>query len=545
MTLCPADIDRWSAEAITTVFQVAIERAHGTRTASAAVGATMVFLDWDGDSAAAAKSATHRTMLDLDAHAEACVAVGRAAECAAAQVVTVKLRLQQLRATARDYHLSIDDQTAMVVLPANISTFSADEQREIINAQLRILSAIQQLLHDAQSADEDLAAAIRGADGDLAPAKVRAEISAGPFVVPTIPPPQTSPAEVNAWWESLNPSEQDRIKQWFGDAVRNRDGIPADVRAELNMAALPGEITRLQNGWLDHLGWHTEPKKLADLIALRDTLAAHTDTGAKLLLLDTRSQPDKVLAAVAVGDVDNAERVGVTVGGLNTRVSSSVANMVGEAQTQRATASQLRKAAGLPDSDAVASVAYLGYDAPANLYDVIHDDLARTGAEPLNRFYQGLAATTNLADQRITAFGHSYGSLTTSLALQLGAPVDDVVLYGSPGAEITDAAQLGVKPGHAYYLMSSHDMVADSLPIAHRFGPPLFDVTGMTELAVDGGVAPDGKQHERAYGHSEYPRSGSNGELRMSGYNMAAVLAGLPEKAVLPYALAPGPIAGG
>ncbi|WP_237028569.1 alpha/beta hydrolase, partial [Mycobacterium tuberculosis] len=31
---------------------------------------------------------------------------------------------------------------------------------------------------------------------------------------------------------------------------------------------------------------------------------------------------------MGVGDVDNAERVGVTMGGLNTRVSSSVGDMV-------------------------------------------------------------------------------------------------------------------------------------------------------------------------------------------------------------------------
>src|SRR5262249_48189350 len=151
---------------------------------------------------------------------------------------------------------------------------------------------------------------------------------------------------------------------------------------------------------------------------------------------DTTSNSRKVLAAVGVGDVDNAERVGVTVGGLNTRVSSSVDAMVREAEAQRGKASQLRLRAGTPNPDAVASIAWLGYDRPANRIDVAMDRLPHRGAGPLNNFYKGLAATTNVADQHITAFGHSYGSLVTSLALQQGSPVSDVVLYGSPGTEL-------------------------------------------------------------------------------------------------------------
>jgi hypothetical protein len=71
----------------------------------------------------------------------------------------------------------------------------------------------------------------------------------------------------------------------------------------------------------------------------------------------------------------------------------------------------------------------------------------------------------------------------------------------------------------------------------------------MTQLSIDTGAAPggslgDGMLHERAYGHSEYARDGSNGQLRMSGYNLAAVLAGLPNDLVkaqpLPPLIPPG-----
>ena len=74
------------------------------------------------------------------------------------------------------------------------------------------------------------------------------------------------------------------------------------------------------------------------------------------------------------------------------------------------------------------------------------------------------------SDQHITAFGHSYGSLVTSLALQQGAPVSDVVLYGSPGTELTNVSQLGVQPGHAYYMIGVNDHVSDIIPEFGAFG---------------------------------------------------------------------------
>jgi hypothetical protein len=545
VTISLADIDRWSPQAITTVFQAAISRAHGTRTASAAIGQTMGFLDWGGDSADAAKVATHRTMLTLDDHAAACEAVGRAADKAAGEVAAVKARLAQIRETASHYHLTINNDTGMVSLPSNISSFSAAEQSEIQDALFRVMFAIGQLLGDAEVADEDLAAAIRGADGDLSPEQVDAETSHVPPTMPQVPPTGTDPAEVTKWWRSLTPAQQDLVKAAAPDSIRNLYGIPTNIRSELNMPVLRSELARLQNGWLDGNGvWHTDPEKLADLTALSNTMAAHPD--ASLIELDTTSNPFKVLAAVGIGDVDNSERVGVTTGGLNTRVSSSVDSMVREAQAQRGAAVNMRQQAGVANPDAVASIAYLGYDAPSNLVGVTHDYLAHDAAGPLNSFYKGIAATSNVPDQHITAFGHSYGSLVTSLAVQQGAPVSDVVLYGSPGTELANASQLGVQPGHAYYMIGVNDGVSELIPEAGAFGKAPQDVPGFTQLSANSGMGPgDHQWHERAWGHSEYARDGSNGQLRMSGYNMAAVLAGLPQDLVTPPVLPPPTIPSG
>ena len=72
----------------------------------------------------------------------------------------------------------------------------------------------------------------------------------------------------------------------------------------------------------------------------------------------------------------------------------------------------------------------------------------------------------------------------------------------------------------------------------------------MTALSTSTGLAlnkeyGDGALHERAYGHNEYTQLGSNGQLRMSGYNMAVVLAGLPDDLILTRAFGPDAIPGG
>jgi Alpha/beta hydrolase len=548
MTLTLADIERWDPGAVAAVFDAAIKRAHGTRVASAALSDTMRMLDFGGDAADAAQLAIRHTTVILDTHADACQAVARAAQQSLEEITVIKARLQAIRQTARDHDLTIDDATGTVVPPAGLPWLSTVDRDRIGEAQIELVLCIANLLADAERADEDLAAAIRGAEGDLSPEQVDAQIRRTPTEVVQMPPAGCSPAGVNKWWHSLSPSQQDRIKERSGDAIRNLNGIPAGVRSELNIPVLQREIERLKNGWLNADGWHTNPEKLADLTALQHALSGQP--GARLMLLDADGHPRKVLAAIAIGDVDDAECVGVTVGGLNTRASSSVGQMVREAEAQRNKASELRRLAGRPGYDAVASVLWLGYDAPDSLTDVANIELARRSAGSLNNFYKALAATTNVTDQRITAFGHSYGSLVTSLALQQGAPVSDVVLYGSPGVELSDATGLGVQPGHAYYLIGVNDHVADVIPGFGIFGRAPQDVPGMTELSTSTGLAMggrygDGQIHERGYGHSEYPRLGSNGELRMSAYNMAAVLAGLPDDLVTPRAAGVDRLPGG
>lgn len=520
---------------------------------------------------------------------------GRAADAAAAEVDN---RTKAMRDQEGHLRIAIDQarRTSSTIAGAKEQVSSNVKLSQSIIARVAGLDSdefdgfIEQVVLSTYANNVDViagaAARLQGPSGlipDLPDKKLNAlgDVKAAPpNLTESIPPSGTTPAEVTRWWKSLSRQQQDELLRTHPDKLCNLDGIPAATREKLNKDRLPGEITKAQaelervkaaplsefsNGPIGGRGEimaaerrrreavQGATNKVNDLKQLQDTMSKHGELG--LLLLDTESNPRTVLAAVAVGDVDNAKQVGVTVGGMNTNVRSSVDEMAREAITQRNKAIDLRElaikgdpalAAGLGDPTSVATIGWIGYETPGLDLEITGDALARTGAGPLNSFYNGLAATTNVPDQQITAFGHSYGSLTTSLALQQGAPVDSVVLYGSPGAEITNAAQLGVPAGHAFFMDGVNDGVPTTVAAVSPFGPPLSEVPGMTELSVNSGTGFDGQWHERAYGHSEYARDGDNGQLRMSGYNMAAVLAGLPDWKItpptdLPPATVPGP----
>jgi hypothetical protein len=156
--------------------------------------------------------------------------------------------------------------------------------------------------------------------------------------------------------------------------------------------------------------------------------------------------------------------------------------------------------------------------------------------------------------------GHSYGSLTTSLALQEnGRAVDDVVFYGSPGLggdfpappvaglpitliglndAVDSPADLGLGSGHVYEMSEKDDPVANF----NSFGRSPNQLDWVTYLGTDQITVPDGTPDGATYtgasGHAEYARTDSStGTLHRSGYNLAAVLAGLPDNAINPSQL--------
>jgi hypothetical protein len=172
-------------------------------------------------------------------------------------------------------------------------------------------------------------------------------------------------------------------------------------------------------------------------------------------------------------------------------------------------ATNVQRAAEALAPGAVATIAWLGYDAPG-VVDAPLPAGARAGSSRLVRAMRGLlprgGATT-------TVIGHSYGSVVVGAALQRGLPVDNVIVAGSPGMGVDTEAELHLPSGtRLYALRAPLDEVSWSENFGRDPSDPRF---GATRLATGtpAGVGP--------IGHGGYFDPGTE-----SLHNIARVVAG-------------------
>jgi hypothetical protein len=115
------DIERWDPTAVQQVFGEAIRRATGTRDTAARVYNLTAFVDWDGDAAQAARDSANRIRVDLNAHADACEAVGNAAKTAVGEIAAVKDLLRQIKSELQ-VGITLDEATATVRPPPDVAS---------------------------------------------------------------------------------------------------------------------------------------------------------------------------------------------------------------------------------------------------------------------------------------------------------------------------------------------------------------------------------------------------------------------------------------
>ena len=58
------------------------------------------------------------------------------------------------------------------------------------------------------------------------------------------PPPGANADEVNAWWNSLMRDERDRLIAEHPPVLGNLNGIPAELRDQINTAVMNDDLTR-------------------------------------------------------------------------------------------------------------------------------------------------------------------------------------------------------------------------------------------------------------------------------------------------------------
>ncbi len=167
---------------------------------------------------------------------------------------------------------------------------------------------------------------------------------------------------------------------------------------------------------------------------------------------------------------------------------------------------QARSFAQRFDTGSVATVSWIGYEIPQwdttwrPSRSVATREAAQRGAADLSVFLNGIDAARD-TPVHLTALGHSYGSLTTGLALQRHTGVDDAVAFGSPGLDTSDVSDLKVRPGHTFVVEARKDAVAD----VARFGTDPNQLDGVTQLSASEPVI-DGVRRKESTGHSAYDR---------------------------------------
>jgi hypothetical protein len=524
---------------------------------------------WSGDAATAAAAEVDRRTAAMHTLKYQLSTAATTAENAAAVITAVKTQVTENVHTAQ----SIIEQIEA------IPDATAGEKSNLI---IQVVAATRAANVAAVAAGAaELGAPVAGKPLNFGPRT--------PAAPGSLAPPE-DPAAFRDWWNALSQEQKDAA--FASDPnIGNHDGMPsaardrygklnlADQLAKAQAAADRADALRAQHpDWAaDHSGgadagyqnesgydeWKSQydaathdARHLPDLKAVDEAL--RLDPNRTLLLLDTESG-SQVRAAIAVGNPDTADHVSVTTPGLNTTVHGAIKDMAGEAGLVREEALRQLQVNGRRD-ETVSTIAWIGYDPPqiagddlrstlAGVWGVTQDDLARSGAHDLAGFYDGIRAV-HQGPLDLTAIGHSYGSLTTGLALQEPGDhgVGRALFYGSPGIEAATPAQLNLQPGQVFTMATPDDRVVQGVygaksiaPAIPIIGPYLTDNLGdfgpnpatnpnFTRLETSAITIPEPGGStvvlQDAHGHSDYPRFPDGGGVRTTNFNIAAVIAG-------------------
>ena len=346
------------------------------------------------------------------------------------------------------------------------------------------------------------------ADGQYALSEGRHSESAG---LANDADPSWTPEEVSVWWKLLSDSEREALINKDPEKYGNLDGIDMASRAKANELVLLGpkdasgqhvpgagllgqaerdlaEAEAAMVGATSNLAALDLKRKQAqnrvdDLRALRDQMQVD---GVTLVSLQPGKPGENVLAALAIGDVDNAEHVATMVPGMTTNCRDSAALNLGYAYNLREAAVK----AGA-DKNNVATIAWLGYDAPPALPDlsVASTAQAEAGADPLRKFATGIHSwrSERGMDVHQSIIPHSYGSTTAGIAMRsIGKDVvNDFAYTGSPGAGVASVGTLGVDKDHVWVSAVPHHDAVQGIGTDGDFGLDPKTLKGIGHLSGD------------------------------------------------------------
>lgn len=293
-----------------------------------------------------------------------------------------------------------------------------------------------------------------------------------------------TPEERAKYWSQQSEAQKRHLCDKYPDLIGNADGVEGWARDRANRNRLPGlkkeaednvstYTELLKSPWIDgntRAYYLTELDKAEKAVKAYAAVQEQLDKGISLedyqhgkkgdpvSLLTLQNDGARVKAAMGQGDVDHAKNVATFVPGIGTTVEGSMGDYMRQTKNLRSAA----MAQGNLSARDVATVAWLGYDAPGkadlnqpqNIPGIISPFLAQSGSDRLAGFMNGMQASRDYGagDAHMTLVGHSYGSSTSGMAatkVKYGV-IDDLVLCGSPGMGTYDAKNYHVDQNHLW-----------------------------------------------------------------------------------------------
>lgn len=359
-----------------------------------------------------------------------------------------------------------------------------------------------------------------------------------------------TPTQVAAMWADLGLTRVDAadlalLPTSVLTTLGNLEGAPYWARGAANVAVLDRRIASAER-FLDDLGrpdrvYSAEGRKNAEDLSALESIKASLNAGGPSAprTLTVLSADHPPLAAVSIGDLDEATNVTWAVPGMG----SSTGSMVDWTDAAQNLYSEQAKTVPSGRGTTNAVVAWMGYEAPpvppaSNA--VFGSDYAKDGGEKLATSIKGLDATRAGAMPTVNVLGHSYGTTTASYALTTeGVHVDSFTAIASAGIpdsiheadEIhADAVYAGqaevVKPIIEHWSGDEWAAVGRDFSSDHHQDPtaPGF---GATSFGADG--AP-GLKPVRDHGVHTWYGGGYLDEDTQSLQNVAYATTGQPER---------------
>ncbi|MEV4315627.1 alpha/beta hydrolase [Actinocrispum sp. NPDC049592] len=403
--------------------------------------------------------------------------------------------LDEVRQQAANLGLVIGQDGSVAVDPAQALTAPPNPQamQDVAN---RIGTAIQSANTADQQAASALDALAPGGPGTApltSPSSTTApspQAAVSKDLPPGAPAPGSDPKAVKQWWDTLSLDEKRRTADKYPYYVGSTNGIPSAARDYANRQVLDDLIANTK-----------DEEKRKGLLKLRQNLGPGPgfpekdipDPGdpqhpPKLLLNVNTDGTGHMI--VATGNPDSAHNVVTWVPGMGTKLNEQNADWA-----TGIPGNIYNQTVGKDHGGSTAVIAWMDYDAPPDVGGAAFADQAKAAAPHLADFERGLNATHNPGDDpHSVLLGHSYGSSVvgeTANALHgqgglsaLG--VDDVIAVGSPGMDVWNAKDLGVKDGHVFASRAALDPIALSMnqmgvgahlldPTDPKFGAHVFD----------------------------------------------------------------------